>query len=137
MVVVARIGLGFLLTFVLAGCRREVPNPAPAVPEQLDAPKGDAIADPVLRQARQQADATFEGLLAGKFDGDPNLGPVAKKVKGYQSYSVKSQQTVREGAAEFGGVLSGPAGRARFLMTLVKQQDGVWGVSGFSGPNPE
>ena len=137
MIVVARMGMALLLASTLMGCRPEVPSPAPAAPELPDAPKGEAIADPVLRQAREQADAIFDGLLAGKFDGDPDLWPVAKKLKGYQTYSVKSQQIVREGTAEFGGVLSGPAGRARFVMTLVKQQGGAWAVGAFSGPNPE
>ncbi len=87
------------------------------------------MADPVLREAREQADATLGGLLAGKYDNDPNLAPVARKVKGYQSCSIKSQQIVREGAADFRGTLTGPAGRARFDMTLVKQASGRSGRS--------
>ena len=39
--------------------------------------------------------------------------PVARKVKGYQAYSIKSQKVVREGAADFRGVLTGPAVTAR------------------------
>jgi hypothetical protein len=87
--------------------------------------------------AREQADATLGGLLAGKFDNDADLSPVARKLKGYQSASVKSQKIVRDGAAEFGGVLTGPASRARFDMTLVKQASGKWAVGTFSGPNLE
>jgi hypothetical protein len=132
------------LTLAFAGCRPAPPGAGgtpPAAPraEEPDAPKGEAIADPGLREAREQADATLGGLLAGKFDKDTDSGlsAVAQKVKGYQSYAVKSQKAVREGAAEFEGVLSGPVGRARFGMLLVKQQSGRWAVGTFSGPYPE
>lgn len=101
------------------------------------APRGEAITDPVLRDARAQADSTLDGLLAGQFDADADLGPVARKVKGYQSYSVTGQTIVRDGAAEFRGVLTGPPGRARFTLTLVTQPGGQWAVGAFSGPNPE
>jgi hypothetical protein len=62
---------------------------------------------------------------------------VARKVKGYQSCSIKSQKIVRKGAADFSGVLIGPPGRARFDMTLVKQDSGKWLIGAFSGPKPE
>jgi hypothetical protein len=91
----------------------------------------------VLREGREQADAILDGLLAGKLDQDQDLSPVARKVKGYQSWSITSQNIVREGAADFQGVLSSPAGRARFDMLLVKQMSGNWAVGTFSGPNPE
>jgi len=45
----------------------------------------------VLWEARGQADAILGGRLAGTFDNDPDLSPVARKVKRYQSYSIKSQ----------------------------------------------
>jgi hypothetical protein len=102
-----------------------------------DAPTGEAIADPVLRQARAQADSILDGLLAGQFDQDPDLGPVAKKLKGFQSWAIKSQKVVREGAAEFQGVLTSPGGAAGFKVTLVKQASGKWAVGAFSGPNRE
>jgi hypothetical protein len=102
-----------------------------------DAPAGEAIADPVLRQAREQADSILDGLLAGKFDQDQNLWPVARKLKGLQSWAIKSQKVVREGAAEFQGVLTSPEGAARFKVTLVKQASGTWAVGTFSGPNQE
>ena len=76
-------------------------------------------------------------LLAGKLDNDPDLAVVAKKVKGYQSGSIKAQEIVREGTAQFRGLLTGPAGRAKFDMTLVKQGDGRWAIGIFSGPNSE
>jgi hypothetical protein len=101
------------------------------------APKGEAITDPVLRQAREQADSILGGLLAGKFDQDPDLWPVARKVKGFQSWAIKSQRVAREGAAEFRGVLTRPGDAARFDVTLVKQVSGKWAVGTFSGPNRE
>ncbi len=94
------------------------------------------MADPVLREAREQADEILGSLLAGKFDNDPDLWPVARKVKGYRSCTIKSQKIVREGAADFRGVLDSPTGRARFEMTLVKQVGGKWAVGTFSGPDP-
>ena len=130
------------LALAVMGCQPAAPGgggvPAPAPQaEQPDAPKGEAIADPVLREAREQADAILDGLLAGKFEQDQDLWPVARKLKGYQSWSIKSQKIVREGAADFQGVLRSPAGRARFDMTFVKQMSGKWAIGAFSGPNSE
>ena len=134
---------GGLAILLLPSCTRPVPvaggggaAPAPAAPAvAVDAPKGKDIADPVLRESREQADAILDGLLAGKFDQDSNLSPVARKLKGYQSWSVTSQKMTRPDAAEFGGTLAGPAGQAAFDMLLVKQQSGKWAVATFSGPN--
>jgi hypothetical protein len=114
-------------------------TPLPPGPQaqEPDAPKGEAIADPVLREGREQADAILNGLLAGRFDQDQDLSPVARKLNGYQFWSIKSQKIVREGAAQFQGVLSSPTGRARFDMLLVKQVSGRWAVGSFSGPNPD
>jgi hypothetical protein len=131
-----------LVALVLAGCRPAAPGgggaPAPAPPaEAPDAPRGEAIPDPALREARDRADAILAGLLAGTFDQDPDLWPAARKLKGYQACAVKSQKVARENFAEFEGVLTGPAGRARFGLLLVKQQSGQWAVATFSGPYPE
>jgi hypothetical protein len=129
-----------LLAVVCAGCQPEAPKgggaPGPKA-EEPDVPKGEAIADPVLREAREQLDAVLADLLAGKLDQDEFLGRIATKLKGYQSWSIKSQQIVREGAADFRGVLSAPAGRARFEVHFVKQANGKWAIGAFSGPNPE
>jgi hypothetical protein len=129
-----------LLTLACSGCQPAAPKgggaPAPKA-EEPDAPKGDAIADPVLREAREQVDALLTDLLAGKFDQDEFLGRVAKKLKGYQSWSIKSQQLVREGAADFRGILMAPGSRARFDIHFVKQESGKWAIGRFGGPNPE
>jgi hypothetical protein len=63
--------------------------------------------------------------------------PLARKLKGYQNCSIKSQGIERENHAVFRGVLNGSAGRARFETTLVKQASGKWAIGMFSGPNPE
>jgi hypothetical protein len=105
--------------------------------DEAEAPKGEAIADPVLREARGQADTILRGLLAGKRVDDSMMARLADKLKGFQDASIRSQKIVRENAAEFQGVLAGPRARARFTMTLVKQMDGAWAVASFSGPNPE
>jgi hypothetical protein len=125
--------------FALAACNPagNAPGKLPAPPEDPDAPKGEAIADPVLREARDQADEILAGLIAGKFDLDQELGLLPKKVKGYQSFSIKSQSLLREGAAEFTGVFRSPTARAVFRMDLVKQKSGKWAIGAFSGPNPE
>ena len=130
------------LALAVAGCRPAtpagggVPVPSPLA-VKADAPQGEAIADPILREAREQADTILADLLAGKFDQDKDQWPLAKKVKGYQFCSIKSQRMVREGTAEFEGVLSGPAARASFEMKLVKQSNGRWEIGAFSGPSPD
>src|SRR5262245_31293680 len=104
-----RVCAALLQTLACASCQPAAPKgggaPAPTA-EEPDAPKGDAIADPVLREAREQLDALLTDLLAGKLDQDEFLGRVAKKLKGYQSWSIKSQRLVREGAAGFRGILT-------------------------------
>ena len=135
--------LAGLAALLLPSCTRPVPvagggGVAPALPAPaaaVDAPKGKDIVDPVLRESREKADAILDGLLAGKFDQDADLSPVARKRKGYQSWSITSQKMARPDAATFGGELAGPAGRAAFDMLLVKQQTGHWAVATFSGPN--
>ena len=62
---------------------------------------------------------------------------MARKLKGYQSASVKTQDLVRADAANFKGILTGPAPRAVFRMLLVKQRSGAWAVGSFQGPDPE
>ena len=128
---------------LITSCARPVPvggggggAPAPLAPA-VDAPKGKDIADPVLRESREQADAILDGLLNGRFDQDSNLSPVALKLKGFRSCSITSQKMTRPDAAQFGGALTGPAGQAGFDMLLVKQQSGKWAVATFSGPNPK
>ena len=101
-------------------------------------PRGaQAINDLVLREGREAAETILDGLIAGRFDQNQDLWPVANKLKGYQSWSIKSQQLVRQDAADFGGLLTSAPAKRRFDMTLVKQADGKWAVGTFSGPKPD
>lgn len=129
-----------LCVLACSGCQPAAPKgggaPKPKA-EEPDAPKGEAIVDPKLREAREQVDAILDGLLAGKFDQDENLAPIAKKLKGYQSWSIKSQQMVRDTEADFRGILIAPPGRARFDVHFVKQASGKWAIGTFGGPTPE
>ena len=129
----------FPLLVVAVGCNGSgptAPSPVASESDATSAPKGNAIPDPVLRQARDEADAVLLGLLSGKFDQDENLALVAEKMKGYTSWSVKSQTLARQGAAEFKGTVDRPQGSANFTMMLVKQAGGQWAVATFSGPYP-
>jgi len=114
------------------GCREAVREDA-EIRKVLGTDPGDAA----LREARKQADAILTDLLAGKLDNAPDLWPVARKLKGYDVYSIESQKIDSDRAAHFAGMLSRSAGRARFEMVLVKQQSGNWAVATFSGPNLE
>jgi hypothetical protein len=126
------------LIMLAVGCGESCPpNTSPlvtAASSESSAPKGNAIADPLLRQARDQADALLLGLLQGKFDEDDNLALVAEKLKGYTSWSITSQTRTGQRTAQFKGTISKAAGKATFQMTLVKQSSGQWAISKFSGP---
>src|SRR5262249_45591160 len=120
------------------------PRPPPAPPpvdedvkEVREAPKGDAVADPVLREARASADATLSGLLAGQFDDDDALRPVARKLNGFTSATITEQDASRKDGrevADFKGFVRGPGGSASFQMHLVKQVNGKWAIGWFRGP---
>jgi hypothetical protein len=114
------------------GCREPLQKDA-----EIRKVLGGDPGDPVLREAREQADAILTDLLAGELDSDPDLWPVARKLMGYDLYSVKSQKLDSDGAAQFGGMLTSSTGRASFEMMLVKQQSDKWAVATFSGPNLE
>src|SRR5262245_42404593 len=73
--------------------------------DESSVPKGKAIADPLLRQARDAADALLLGLLQGQFDQDESLSMVAEKLIGYTSWSITSQTTSGQRTAEFKGML--------------------------------
>ena len=130
-----------LMASACFGCQPAQPatsaKRAASHPESQDAPKGKAIADLALREGREQADTILDSLLAGKFDADQALWPVGRKLKGYTSYSIKSQKIAGKDTAQFQGMVISPSGRARFDMTLVKQVDGKWAIAVFSGPDPE
>lgn len=134
------VSVTLLASFACLGCQPAAPK-AGGVPaqqaEEPDAPKGEAIGDPLLREARDQVDAVLTDLLSGKLDQDEQFAPVARKLKGYQSWSIKSQQVVRDGEVDFRGVLKAPSARATFDIQFMKQANGKWAIGTFSGPNSE
>src|SRR5438309_10270714 len=52
------------------------------VSEEGAAPKGNAIADPALREARDEAEALLLGQRSGAFDQDEHLAAVAETAEG-------------------------------------------------------
>ena len=103
----------------------------------VEAPKGEAIDDPVLREARAATEEIFTDLLAGKAQDDSGSARIAEKIGGYKAAVITSQKMTSKDAAQFEGKLMGPPGRASFQATVVKQQNGHWAIGAFSGPNPD
>ena len=93
----------------------------------------------LVKEARRDTEATLSDLCAGKYDNDPQFAPVARKVKGFRSWSIETQEIVPNlpKAVRFGGTLKGPNGEATFTATMVKQQNGKWMIGTFEGPNPK
>ena len=138
--------LGFLVILASLGCERSAPPAAPAVPKGpaapagaplVEAPKGEAIDDAVLREARAATDDILRKLLDGKTEDDSASEQIAKKIEGYKAAVVTAQKMSREDAAEFEGKFVGPGGRASFKTTVVKQKNGKWAIGHFSGPNAD
>lgn len=138
--------VGCSIILAASGCDRGTPPavsapkgpPAPAAGAPLvEAPKGEAIDDPVLREARTATDDILHKLLEGKTEGDSASEQIAKKIGGYKAAVVTAQKMTREDAAQFEGKLVGPGGRASFQATVVKQKKGNWAIGHFSGPNAD
>ena len=98
--------------------------------------KKDDSADPLVKEARADTEAVLNGLLAGKYDDDRDFAPVARKVKGYESWSIDRQEIDRDSprAVNFHGTLEGPRGEATFVAGMRKQRNGKWMIGYFSGP---
>jgi hypothetical protein len=77
-------------------------------------------------------------MLSGKGDDDPDLAPLARKLKAYQTWAVTSaQRETRDPPAwTFGGWVEGPQGASSISVRMVKQQKGGWAPGSMSGPNP-
>ncbi len=123
-----------LLCGLHVGCK---PAPPPkAVPLPVAQKKDDAD-NPLVKEARPETEAVLKELLAGKYDNDPNLFPIARKVKGFQSWSIETQQINPDlpKAINFSGTLKGPNGEATFTVLMVKQENGKWMIATFQGPN--
>ena len=134
-----------LIAIAGSGCNRRVPlagpppakGPVAAPAVIVEAPKGEAIEDPVLREARAATDEILSGMLAGKAQDDTGSEQIARKIGGYKSAVITAQKMTREDAAQFEGKLEGPGNRASFNATVVKQKNGKWAIGYFSGPNAD
>ena len=97
-----------------------------------------ATSDAPTQAAAAAATNVLDNLLAGKLDNDPDLAQPARKVKGFQTWSITSISNIQAQppACTFTGTLNAPGNTAAFSIHMVKQQNGKWGVAVFSGPNP-
>lgn len=122
------------------GCNPAAPpvGATPAVSKNSVVPKKNIDADdPLVKEARPDTEAVLDELIAGAHDNDQSLGPVERKIDGFTSWSIDSQELDPDlpNAVRFGGVLTGPTSQATFSVTMVKQQNGKWMVGTFDGPN--
>ena len=118
------------------GC---TPSSPPKVVSATAVPNNDDADNPLVKEARSDTEAVLDDLLAGKYDNDADFAPVARKVKGFHSWSIESQkiETGVPKSVNFSGNLKGPNGEAIFTVLMVKQQSGKWMIGTFSGPNPK
>jgi hypothetical protein len=128
-----------LLLVIGAGCVNQGAGPprgpaAPAVPPQV---KKNDVDNPTIKEARADTEAALNDLLAGEYDNDPNYAPIARKLKGFDSWVIDSQEVDPDNprAVNIGGTLQGPSGGATFTASMRKQQDGRWMIGAFSGPD--
>jgi hypothetical protein len=122
------------------GCGPSAPSPStPPTGAASAAPKKNDADNSLVKEARPDTEATLNDLIVGKYDNDQNFYPIARKLKGFRSWSIDSQEVVPDlpKAVRFGGTLKGPTGEATFTATMVKQQNGKWMIGTFEGPNPK
>src|SRR5579872_1069913 len=112
-----------LLSGIGIGCTPSAPLSGPST---RSAPKTDASDNPLVKEARPDTEAVLKDLLAGEYDDDPTLSPVARKIKGFQSWAFETEEINPDlpQAVNFGGILNGPKGEANFAVLMVKQQNG-------------
>lgn len=131
---------GLLLASMVlaAGCTNHdaAPPPARKAPVAQRPARKDDAGHPLVKEARPDTEAVLTGLLAGKYDADPDFAPIAQKLKGYSTWVITAQEPDPDNrnAVHFDGTLSGPAGEATFTAYMVKQQSGRWMIGSFSGP---
>jgi hypothetical protein len=123
------------LIFALGCGNREVPRPVAIAPEPPQARKNTPD-DPLVKQARADTEAFLTDLLAGKYDGDTNYAPVARRAKGYTQWTVDTWAVDPDSPETVfvSGKMSGPAGEATFAASVRRQQNGRWMAGTFSGP---
>src|SRR5262249_48125165 len=128
-----------LLLWVGMGCSNS--RPTSPVATTVPAPKQkDDRDDPMVKEARSDTEAILNDLLAGKLDSDTSLAPVARKLKGFRSWSIETQNidpSHDPKAVKFTGTLKGPQGEATFVAMMVKQENGKWMIGSFKGPDPK
>lgn len=114
-----------LLLGVGIGCTNSNPTPpkvsTPAPEEQEQKDDRD---NPMVREAMSDTEKVLNDLLAGKYDEDPNWAILAKKLKGFQSWSITTRNIDPDHpqAVNFGGTLKGQQVEATFTASMVKQQ---------------
>jgi hypothetical protein len=111
---------------------------APAVTNAV-APGLIAASDAQGQAAAAAMTDMMARILSGKGDDDPDLAPVARKLKPYTTWAVTSAQreTGDPPAWTFGGWVEGPQGTSTFSVRMVKQKNGAWAVGYLRGPNPK
>ncbi|HVX16170.1 MAG TPA: hypothetical protein VHC22_33600 [Pirellulales bacterium] len=135
-------GTPTFLIAVLAACA-SCTNSHPAPPTPIAAPAGAQAQrndqeDPKVKEALSDTQTFLKDMLAGQYDEDPDLAALARKLDGFQSFSIESQMIDRGNPVDtvnFSGTLKGPSGEAAFTASMVKQQNGKWMVGSFDGPN--
>ena len=69
-----------------------IPSPLLSLPSTPVVPKKDDADTPIVKEARPDTEAILNDLIAGKYDNDGQFAPVARKVKGFQSWSIETQE---------------------------------------------
>jgi hypothetical protein len=123
---------------IVVGGAKPRPAPTGTSTSQIEDPKRtDDSDDPMVKEARSDTEAVLRDLLTGKLDNDPTLAPVARKLKGFRSWSIERQKIDRDNpkTVKFSGTLKAPQGEATFVASMVKQQNGKWMIGYFQGPD--
>src|SRR5260370_36284374 len=99
---------GVMLLAAAIGCGQSGTAPGGntsvmAAADEAAVPKGNAIADPVLREARDQADEVLHGLLAGMFDQEENLAGVGGERGGVTPLSRRAPKNSEGSLVEIPG----------------------------------
>jgi hypothetical protein len=124
---------------ITSGCGKPVavaPTLAPpAAP--TSAPRQDADETPLVKEVRAETGTILDDLLIGKYDDDPSYAPIARKLKGWTSWTIQTaaQEEGSPPTVKVAGTLAGPNREATFSALIVKQETGRWMIGTFSGPN--
>jgi len=129
-----------LVAAITSGCGKPVavaPTLAPpAAP--TGAPRQDADETPLVKEVRAETGTILDDLLAGKYDDDPSYAPIARKLKGFRSWSIQTAALDKDSppTVKVEGTLVGANRDATFSALIVKQEaTGRWMIGSFNGPN--